>query len=272
MDKIRLYIFHTGKVRVDQAIPLHERNPLAVTGLFRSRKKQRLLPVSCYLIEHPKGRILIDTGWDTRYASERPRQLWGMVDKVSAPFIRPDEGIDTKLKSLGLCPEDIDCVFLSHMDFDHTSGLRLVKNAKAIRTAEEEWTACHKPSLRYVDTWTDICDVGIFSYRESGIGPVGRSYDVFDDGTVLLVHTPGHSRGLFCAVLRGKDGYIVLGNDAAYLPESFSEHRIPGFTVDDRLAARALDWLIECKNDPFCMGVFVNHDPTVQEQEREVIL
>lgn len=38
MEKIRLYIFHTGKVRVDQAIPLHERNPLAVTGLFRSRE------------------------------------------------------------------------------------------------------------------------------------------------------------------------------------------------------------------------------------------
>lgn len=39
MDKIKVSIFHTGKVRVDQAIPLHEHNPLAVTGLFRSKKK-----------------------------------------------------------------------------------------------------------------------------------------------------------------------------------------------------------------------------------------
>lgn len=71
MDKMVLHIFHTRKVRVDQAIPLHEPNPLAVTGLFRSKKKQMVLPVSAYLIDHPKGKILIDTGWDTKYAAER---------------------------------------------------------------------------------------------------------------------------------------------------------------------------------------------------------
>ena len=65
---------------------------------------------------------------------------------------------------------------------------------------------------------------------------------------------------------------MVLGNDAAYLPESFSAHKIPGFTVDNRLAEKSLDWLIQCKNDPACMGVFVNHDPTVPEQELEVML
>ena len=48
IDKIKLYIFHTGKVRVDRAIPLHERNPLAVTGLFRSKAKQMILPVWAY--------------------------------------------------------------------------------------------------------------------------------------------------------------------------------------------------------------------------------
>lgn len=266
MDKIMLTIFHTGKVRVDRAIPLHERNPLAVTGLFRSKEKQMVLPVSAYLIEHPKGRVLIDTGWDTKYATERPRQLFGMVDKISAPIIETNEGIDSKLNAVGLLPPDLDHVFISHMDFDHTSGLRLVKDAKDIRCSAEEWTACNQFSLRYVDTWTGICNVGTFFYEKSGIGPVGRSLDVFRDGTLLLVHTPGHSHGLFSVVIRGKDGYVVLGNDAAYLPESFSEHTIPGFTVNNPLAEKSLDWLIECKRDPSCMGVFVNHDPSVREQ------
>lgn len=52
---IKLHIFHTGKVRVDVAIPYKERNPLAVTGIFRGNDKKIELPVSCYLIEHPKG-------------------------------------------------------------------------------------------------------------------------------------------------------------------------------------------------------------------------
>lgn len=254
MDKIILHIFHTGKVKVDQAIPLHERNPLAVTGLFRSKEKKMLLPVSAYLIEHPKGKILIDTGWDTKYATERPKQLFGMVDKVSAPLIKADEGIDRKLKMVGLLPADIDHVFISHMDFDHVSGLRLVKDAKDICCSEEEWTACNKFSLRYVDTWTGICNVRTFSYKQSGIGPVGRSYDIFDDGTLLLVHTPGHSHGLFSVRICGKDGYIILGNDGAYLPESFTAQKIPGFTVNNQLAAKTLDWLIQCKKDSSCMG------------------
>lgn len=270
MNKIELYIFHTGKVRVDRAIPLHENNPLAITGFFRSKDKQMILPVSVYLIVHPKGNVLIDTGWDTKFAHERPRQLFGMVNKISAPIISEDEGVDSKLRQVGLKDEDISHLFISHMDFDHTSGLRLVKNIKDIRTAQEEWQACNKFSLRYVDTWSGICDVKTFSYSESGIGPVGRSYDVFGDGTLLLVHTPGHSRGLFSVMIRGNDGYIILGNDAAYLPESFSLHKIPGFAVDKTLAEKSLDWLAACKNDPLCKGVFVNHDPTIKEQKLEV--
>lgn len=267
MSMMQIYIFQTGKVRVDRAIPLHEQNPLAVTGLFRGKDKQLVLPVSAYLIVHPRGNVLIDTGWDTKYATERPRELFGILDKISAPIVKENECIDTKLRAIGLTAVDLDHVFLSHMDFDHTSGLRLVAQAKDIRTSEEEWAACNRKSLRYVDTWTGICPVRTFSYRISGIGPVGRSYDVFGDSSLLLVHTPGHSHGLFAAMLRGREGYIVLGNDGAYLPESFSQRRIPGFTVDNRLAEQSLDWLIRCKNDPACRGVFVNHDPTVEEQQ-----
>lgn len=131
-----------------------------------------------------------------------------MVNKVSAPIIKTNEGIDSKLKSVGLSPRGIDSVFISHMDFDHTNGLRLVKDVSDIRCSEEEWTACNKFSLRYVDTWTDVCKVGTFSFEQSGIGPVGRSYDVFNDG--------------------------------AYLQSSFTEHKIPGFTVNNQLANKTL--------------------------------
>lgn len=272
MSKIQVYVFHTGKVRVDRAIPLHEKNPLAIIGIFRSKKKQMILPVSAYLIKHPKGNVLIDTGWDTKYADEKPKQLFGMVNRISSPIIEENEGIDSKLKSIGLTAAEISHIFISHMDFDHTSGLRLLKGVADIRTSKEEWTACNKPSLRYVDTWTGICNVETFDYSYNGIGPVGRSYDVFSDGTVLLVHTPGHSRGLFSVMIKGADGYIILGNDAAYLPESFSRHKIPGFSVNNSQSATSLDWLIKCKNDPECKGVFVNHDPTVREQIIEVNL
>ena len=70
MNQISVYLFHTGQVRVDRAIPLHERNPLAA-----GRRNKMILPVSAYFIAHPVGNLLIDTGWDTKYAHERPKQL-----------------------------------------------------------------------------------------------------------------------------------------------------------------------------------------------------
>lgn len=121
-----------------------------MTGFFRGKGKQLVLPVSTYLFVHPKGNVLIETGWNTIYATQRLRQIFGMVDRISTPIIAADEGIDSKLRAVELASADLDHVFyISHMDFDHASGLRLVREAKA----EEKWAACSRPSLRYVDTW-----------------------------------------------------------------------------------------------------------------------
>lgn len=121
---MKIHIFHAGSVLVDQAIPYREKNPLAVTGFLRGKDKKMELPVSCYLIEHPKGKILIDTGWDSKYASERPNVF---LNSISRPVIKNGASVDCKLKQLGVLPSEIDYLFFSHMDFDHTSGLRLVQ-------------------------------------------------------------------------------------------------------------------------------------------------
>lgn len=85
---INIHIFHTGSVIVDRAIPYHEKNPLAMTGFLHGKEKKLRLPVSCYLIEHPKGRILIDTGWDTKYAIEKPRRFFGLLGSIKYPSDR----------------------------------------------------------------------------------------------------------------------------------------------------------------------------------------
>ena len=262
---IKVYVFHTGNVRVDRSIPLHENNPLAVTGLFRGKNKQLILPVSAYLIMHPEGNILIDTGWDTKYSTERPTEWLGLVDRISRPILKENEGIDSKLAELGLQDTDIDAVYFSHLDFDHTSGIRLVKNAKAFYAAKEEITDAKKNRIRYVDTWTGIADIEPFEYENTGIGPVGKSFDVFGDGTVILVNIPGHSHGLFAVKVTGSKNYMILANDGAYLQDSFEKQIIPGFIVDKEMAIMSLKWLIDCKNDSRCTDVLANHDPTVKE-------
>lgn len=263
---IKTHVFHTGKVKVDIAIPLGERNPLAFTGLFRGKEKKCLLPVSCYLLEHPKGRILIDTGWDSKYATEELTTFGGLLDKISGPVIHADEGVDSKLKAMGLTVQDLDAVYLTHLDFDHTSGLRLVQDARSFYASQEEIADAKKYVFRYIKDTYDFVNIEPFDFQNTGIGPVGRSYDVFGDGTVLLVNTPGHTHGLFSAVVKGSDGrYLVLASDTVYLRESWEQRHYPGFHVDVDMALKSVDWIRECVADPNCIGVFANHDPEVVE-------
>ena len=58
---------------------------------------------------------------------------------------------------------------------------------------------------------------------------------------------------------------MILADDAAYLQASFEEKRIPGFTVDNALAEKSLAWLIACCEDPDCIEVLANHDPSISE-------
>lgn len=267
---IQVHIFHTGSVRVDVAVPYKEQNPFAPIGLFRGKDKKTELPVSCYLIEHPRGRVLIDSGWHSKYTAEPPRRFFGLLGKISTPVIQEGESIDCRLASMGLRPSDIDFLFFSHLDFDHTSGLKLLHGVRHVFAAEEENADADRYVFRYVkETWKGV-DLRPFHYAETGIGPVGRSYDVFGDGSILLVNTPGHSHGHFSALVCGGEKYLVLAGDAVYTQKSIREKRLPGFTVDTGLAKRSLEWICKCVADKDCLLVAANHDPEVEPQTIEL--
>lgn len=193
---IKIHIFHTGKVKVDVAIPYKERNPLAAAGFFRGEDKKTELPVSCYLIEPPRGRVLIDSGWNSKYVTEKPHRFFGLLDQISTPILEPGESIDCQLANMHLKPSDINYLFFSHLDFDHTSGLALLEGVRSVQAAEEEIADAKKYFYRYVRKNWEFADLKPFYYDKTGIGPVGKSHDVFQDGSVLLVNTPGHSHGI----------------------------------------------------------------------------
>lgn len=261
---IKLHIFHTGTVGVDRAVPIREKNPLNKFGLFRSAKDRLKLPVSAYLIEHPKGKILIDTGWPEKYADQQPQ--WPL-DKISTPKLTKEESVKSHLARLDLKPDDLDAIYLSHLDFDHTAGLSDLTDAKAFYTSKPEKEALKTHLLRYQKDTFDFVPLQTFEYEKSGIGPVGESYDVFKDGSVLLVHTPGHTNGLFTVMIKGKDGkYILLPGDAVYLQPSIRNKYLPGYAMSIPQARASVDWIHQCSLDPNCMLIAPNHDPSVQEQ------
>ncbi|MGN1052602.1 MAG: N-acyl homoserine lactonase family protein [Candidatus Scatosoma sp.] len=263
---IKVHVFHTGSVVVDSAIPYKEKNPLAVTGFLRSKKNKITLPVSCYLIEHPKGNVLIDTGWHSKYVTEKPHRFFGLLDKISTPVIKEGQSVDKKLADLGFAASDLDYVVFSHLDFDHTSGLELVQDAKCIMASDAEIKDADKYFFRYVKNNWNFANISVFSFEDTGIGPVGKSYDLFNDGTLLLVNTPGHSHGHTSAVVKNDENFIVIAGDCAYTHASWQEMRLPGFTVNKKLAEKSLEWIKETAQNEKCVAVLANHDFEIKEQ------
>lgn len=259
---IKIHVLHTGKVSVDIGVPLKQKNPLAPTGFFRKKEDRVWLPVSVYLIEHPKGRILIDTGWHTEVRNKQVKRKFGFLP-ISFANLPEGQAVNEQLATLGYETSDIDYVFITHMDGDHIGGIKLVKDAKNIMVSEPEWNDSKKKRyfFRYKSASWDGVEIQTFQYAKSKLGPVGRSFDVFGDGTIQLVSTPGHSNGLFTALIKGEEDTVAIIGDTGYMEKSWEKMILPGLTVDKNAAKHSLEWVKKLSKEG--VTILATHDPKV---------
>ena len=149
---IKVHVLPCGSTTVDEALPFAEksRNPLAYTGIFRGKKHKISVPVRAYLIEHPKGKILVDTGWDDAIR-EDARKYEGFFNYFASPGVLPEgEGIIDQLAKLGYQPSDLDYCVLTHMDIDHAGGIGEVRKVPHVMCSSAEWEAANKSNPRYL--------------------------------------------------------------------------------------------------------------------------
>lgn len=266
--EIKIHVLHCGSVRVDESLPFAAKtlNPISYTGIFRSNKHQIWLPVSAYLIEHPKGLILIDTGWhtDVRNGDGGKKHMGFMHWLINKAYLPEGEAIDEQLVQLGYKPSDIDILLLSHMHSDHVSGLKLVKDAKKIMVSDLEWQETIDRPCRYVaNMWTGVT-IDKFSFSQTGIGPEGMSYDVFGDGTITMVYAPGHTMGLAATIIKNSNKFLLLTSDVGYAKKSWEHMILPGVQVDAKKVKTSLEWVKEISKDINCIEAIANHDSNIQ--------
>ena len=117
--------------------------------------------------------------------------------------VAPGQSIGEQLAARGIRPRDLDYVLFSHLDPDHIAGISEVRGAKRLLVPEEEYFWSCRVNLRYTSRrlWIDEPPER-FWYRVDHIGPESRSYDLFGDDSVHLVHIAGHTEGMFAALIR----------------------------------------------------------------------
>lgn len=222
---------------------LFERGPgtiragLRAAGVGVSREDYARLPVPAFLVHHPTaGLVLIDTGLHPSVAND-PRDNLG---RILGKYFELEVGTDvpSRLRDRGLRPADVSYVILTHMHVDHTSALASFPDATVVVSKQEWEKATRAPRLRdgyrrqVFDHAFDFCTVDFDADFISSHGPFPRTFDVFGDGTIRMVFTPGHSPGhcsVICALPRRE--FVVLG-DAAYFWKQIEGHGEP-YQVDD---------------------------------------
>lgn len=273
--EIKIHLLHTGSVYVSTGVPYGNASMLRASGLFAPKKSFSWIPVSVYLIEHPDGLVLFDTGWGRAIApaggtdiAAQSHQMGAMLTKISRGQLPEGASAKEQLLRLGYMPSDLDYVVLSHLDVDHVSGLRDVAEARNLLVSRPELEAASRLKNRvryYPELWKGL-PLETFDYNPTGIGPFGKSYDLFDDGTVQLVDIAGHTDGL-CAMLVSRNGkYVLMFADGGYSSRSWQEMILPGPYSNKTNLHRSLEWIREMSMSPDCVASWATHDPNLSPQ------
>lgn len=271
---MKIHILHCGYIRVDESVPCGGGLSLGRSAAqLTCRDSRRVtLPCCCYLIEHPRGLLLVDTGW-CRDLSPR-----GVYDSYAAarvlspplaafyrPTLPPGMAIHEQLAGRGLRPEDLACVLLTHLDPDHVAGLRHVAGARRIVLPEDEYFWACRAVYKARQPWKLWIDQPIerVFYRGSPLGPNRWAIDLFGDESVTLVNVPGHTDGMAAVLLRQGGRFALLAADAAFCERNWRELLLPGFGFDERAQRRSLQWIRDMALSPGCAAVLCSHDPAV---------
>jgi len=216
----RLYIFDNGDISgLDPKI----------FGFAREELKSVDFVNQSYLIVHPRGTVMFDTG--------------GIGDdKFPAGGGAAKEGIMTATKKLvpqmraaGYTPADVTYLVMSHYHSDHTGNANLFAGATwIVQKAERDFMFGDKPQ--------GIIQPATYSALKTSKTKIldDEDFDIFGDGTVVVKTTPGHTPGhqvLF--VKLAKTGPILLAGDLYHYPEEIATGKTPTFEFDAAMSARS---------------------------------
>jgi N-acyl homoserine lactone hydrolase len=235
---IKLYVLDCGTLHI------------ADMGRFQLKKEEVAttdLSVACFLISHPKGALIWDTG-------AVPDAAWKPTGKpVTQHIVLPDsqqrdvimvKSLEAQLAELRYSPSDVTHIALSHYHYDHTANSNAFRRATwLVRQVERDAMFAEKPpGTTQPSTYAALRNSKTIILKQ-------EEHDVFGDGAVVIKSAPGHTPGHQMLYLRlTKTGPVMLSGDLYHYPEERALDRVPTFEFDQnqtRATRTAIDTFLK---------------------------
>jgi glyoxylase-like metal-dependent hydrolase (beta-lactamase superfamily II) len=226
------------------------------------------VPVPAFLVEHPgAGAILVDTGLHPSVAID-PSKSFGRVGALfNRVRVTPDQALHPQLRARGVEPRDVRVVVMTHLHLDHASGVSEFPDATFVVDARE-WEAAaaprglprgyHHSHFDHAFDWRTL-DYG--AGEVDSFATFGQAIDLFGDGSVRVLSTPGHSAGHQSVLLRLRDREALIAGDAAYSRRTIDEDLTPLFLSDEHRFRRSLGEVRRFAEQTPGALVVPGHDP-----------
>jgi glyoxylase-like metal-dependent hydrolase (beta-lactamase superfamily II) len=223
---VRLYVLDCGRINVANGDSM---------GFKPGELATANMVTPCFLIVHPKGTMMWDTGEipDSAFAN-------GVSPATQGAFA-VDRPLLPQLAAIGYRPADITYLALSHYHGDHVANASAFAGSTWI-VQQGDRDAIFAPRPATPQRLGAVADPAFFKDLEKSktILLKGQDHDVFGDGTVVIKSTPGHTPGHQSLFLKlAKTGPILLSGDLYHYPEEITYKRIPPFDFDKDQTAKS---------------------------------
>ena len=219
-SSLRLYVFDCGTMQT----------VLERFRLQASEVATNVLATPCFMVAHPRGTLMWDVG-------AVPDADWMPTGSPVAHHLQlPDQStrdlmlnkpLLAQMKDAGFEPSDVNYIALSHYHWDHVANANAFANATwLVRREERDLMFAAEPPVTMPQWYAKLKDA-----KTEIIG--GETYDVFGDGTVVIMNAPGHTPGHQMLYLKlPQTGDVVLSGDLYHFKEARELKRVPTFDYD----------------------------------------
>jgi glyoxylase-like metal-dependent hydrolase (beta-lactamase superfamily II) len=219
----RMYVLYGGEAQVPDVSPWAPGTASGTAMLFS---------VNCYLIKHAKGYLLWDSGFSDTLA-DNPDGMQGARGMV----MKRKQTLAAQLAAIGVAPSDVKYLAFSHTHADHVGNANLF-TAATLYIQQAEYDAAFGPEpakFGFVPANYD-------KLRASPMVKLTGDHDIFGDGSVTIVSTPGHTPGHQSLLVRlPQTGVIVLSGDLVHFRANFEARRAPSFNFNQEQSLQSID-------------------------------